>query len=51
MTSNQKSVVYKPVGLEAIVYINFQNFCNEGLAQLHKKGISSVLTLGSVSDN
>ena len=33
------------------ILTNFQNFCNEGLAQLQKRRISSVLTLGSISDN
>jgi len=33
------------------ILTNFQNFCTEGLAQLQKRRISSVLTLGSISDN
>jgi hypothetical protein len=33
------------------ILTKFQNFFNEGLAQLQKKRISSALTLGSISDN
>jgi hypothetical protein len=52
MTSNQKSVVYKPVGLEAIVYSQiFKIFAMKVWHHYRKKELNSVITLASISDN